>query len=378
MSETKPQPGQEIEPRWSAYMHEKGNHLGLPVSGTFELTPRCNFGCKMCYVHQTPEQITASGRRELTAGEWLEIGEQARQAGMVLLLLTGGEPLLYPGFMELLHALKGMGLLVSVNSNGLLAQGELLEQLHRDPPMRFNITLYGGSDATYERLCGRPVFHQVVDNIRALREAGIPIRLNASITPDNREDVEDIFRVGRELGLYVKSSTYMFPPVRVNGGAAGEAAHRFTAADAARYELLCREQTMTQEQLRAAVEAGGLPPDGADCTGGGEGEPLLCRAGRSSFWLTWDGRMIPCGMMNCPGHSVTELGFRRAWEAVRADTAAIRLPGACTGCPMRVQCASCAASCAAETGRSDQRPDYLCAMTRELIHLTREKYGKRE
>lgn len=24
---------------------------GIPISGTFELTPRCNFDCKMCYVH---------------------------------------------------------------------------------------------------------------------------------------------------------------------------------------------------------------------------------------------------------------------------------------------------------------------------------------
>ena len=24
---------------------------GIPISGTFELTPRCNISCKMCYVH---------------------------------------------------------------------------------------------------------------------------------------------------------------------------------------------------------------------------------------------------------------------------------------------------------------------------------------
>ena len=366
----------DVEPLWSTYIHQKGSMLGLPVSGSFELTPRCNFSCKMCYVHQTPEQIAASGRRELTADQWLDIARQAKDAGMVFLLLTGGEPLVFPEFPRLLHELKQLGLLVSINSNGSLIRGEVLEMLKKDPPLRFNITLYGGSDATYERLCGRPMFHQVVENIRALKEAGIPVRLNASITPDNKDDVADIFRIGRELGVYIKSTTYMFPPVRINGGAAGQADHRFSAADAAKYELLCREQTMTEEQLREAVKNGGLPPDGEECTGGAEGEPLFCRAGRSSFWMTWDGRLLPCGMMADQGVSVPEQGFAAAWGAARQMAAAIRLPKECTGCPMQQQCASCAASCAAETGRWDCKSEYLCEMTRNLIHLTWEKYGK--
>ena len=28
----------------------------IPISGTFELTPRCNFNCRMCYVHLQPEK----------------------------------------------------------------------------------------------------------------------------------------------------------------------------------------------------------------------------------------------------------------------------------------------------------------------------------
>lgn len=375
MSETPVRRLSEVEPRWSAYIHQKGAQLGMPVNGTFELTPRCNFNCKMCYIHHTPEQVAASGRRELQADEWLDIARQAREAGMVFLLLTGGEPLVYPEFPRLLHELKGMGLLVTVNSNGSLLTGPMLEALKKDPPLRFNVTLYGGSDATYERLCGQPVFHRVVENLRALRAAGLPVRLNASITPDNRDDVEDIYRIARELGVHVKATTYMFPPVRCGGGA-GEAAHRFSPQEAARYQLLCREQVSTAEELREAVARGELPSEDEACTGGGEGEPIHCRAGSSSFWMTWDGRMLPCGLMSIPGVSVPEAGFRAAWEATRATAASLRLPPECTGCSMQRQCPSCAASCAAETGSPSVRPDYLCEMTRELIRVTREKYGK--
>ena len=140
---------QMVEPLWSTYIHQKGARLGLPVTGTFELTPRCNFNCNMCYVHQTETQAAQGGRRELTTAEWLAIAEEARKAGMVFLLLTGGEPLLRPDFPELLHALKNMGFLVSVNSNGSLLRGKLLEAVKQDPPLRFNITLYGGSRRSF-------------------------------------------------------------------------------------------------------------------------------------------------------------------------------------------------------------------------------------
>ena len=55
--------------------------LGIPVCGTFELTPRCNLQCKMCYIRLTPEQMNPIGR-ELTATEWLHLARQAHAAGM--------------------------------------------------------------------------------------------------------------------------------------------------------------------------------------------------------------------------------------------------------------------------------------------------------
>lgn len=39
------------EPRLSSYLHAKACRAGTPLAGNFELTPRCNFNCKMCYVH---------------------------------------------------------------------------------------------------------------------------------------------------------------------------------------------------------------------------------------------------------------------------------------------------------------------------------------
>ena len=94
------------EPRLSAYLHTRACRAGTPLAGNFELTARCNFDCKMCYVHLTAEEQRRRGR-ELTADEWLAIAEEARSHGMLFLLLTGGEPLIRADFRYLLAARLG-------------------------------------------------------------------------------------------------------------------------------------------------------------------------------------------------------------------------------------------------------------------------------
>ena len=171
-----------IEPQISKYLHDKGRKLGLPISGNFELTARCNFNCPMCYVHMTEEQVKASGR-ELTARQWLDIAKAAKDKGMIFVLLTGGEPLMRKDFFEIYDGMREMGLLISINSNGSMLRGPILERFLEAPTFRFNISLYGGNNETYRNMCGIPAYDQVKENIRKLRQAGVEVSLNLSITP---------------------------------------------------------------------------------------------------------------------------------------------------------------------------------------------------
>lgn len=99
-------------------------------------------------------------------------------------------------------------------------------------------------------------------------------------------------------------------------------------------------------------------------------EGVGCRAGKTAFWMTWDGRMLPCGMMPYPAVYPLEQGFDRAWDELRTATREIRLPGKCGSCPKRGACPVCAAVCITETGRFDGVPEYACAMTDETIRQT--------
>jgi len=364
------------EPYISTYLHRKGRKLGLPIAGNFELTARCNFDCPMCYVHLSQEDVDARGR-ELTAAQWIEIAREARDQGMIFVLLTGGEPFVRKDFFEIYGAMKKMGLLVSINSNGSMLSGEIRRKLLEDPPYRINISLYGGCGETYQNMCGQPVFDRVVENIAALKAGGIDVSLNLSVTPYNRQDVKKIYDIARELNIQVRSATYMYPPIRVNGEQYG-CGSRLTPEEAAAASVEIDLLRFSREEFaRRAVNIKNLMgADLKDCPTELE-EGVRCRAGSSSFWMTWDGRMLPCGMMPGPEVRPLELGFSEAWKRLREETAKIRTPSQCAGCPKKDVCGVCAAVCVTETGRFDCVPSYACRQTDAFIEKIWEAYLER-
>lgn len=364
------------EPYISTYLHAKGRKLGLPIAGNFELTARCNFNCPMCYVHLTEEQVKASGK-ELSSEQWLKIAEDAKNQGMVFALLTGGEPLVRKDFFDIYSGMKEMGLMISVNSNGSMLQGEILEKFLKEPPTRFNISLYGGSNAAYEKMCGRPVYDQVKANIRALRSAGVDVSLNLSITPYNMDELERIYADALELDVNVRATGYMFPSIRSNGKKFG-CGNRLSPEESARCSVKWDELRLDDEEfcIRAKNTFQKLNEHREGCLVEA-GEGITCRAGSSSFWVTWDGKMLPCGMMTTPEMDLLEVGFETAWKKLREETAKIRMPSECGVCDYKDLCGVCAAMCYAETGRFDGVPTYICEKIREHVRMTREVYEKR-
>lgn len=360
------------EPYLSTYLHSKGRKLGLPVSGNFELTARCNFRCPMCYIHGADEGLKA---RELSAEVWLSLASQAVKRGMIFALLTGGEPFIREDFFEIFRGMKKMGLMISINSNGSLLNEEIIDRLAEDPPFRMNISLYGASDATYKNMCGIPCHDRVVENIRSLRAHGIDTRLNVSLTEYNSADLEKILKTAKELGVHVKASSYMYPPTRYDKSAGSG---RLTAEQAAEVSVRYDTLRFTDDEFRGRAENMRKGVCRAEeCPGDPTAEGISCRAGNASFWLTWEGKMLPCGLMKAPVAYPLEAGFDAAWDRIREKSAAIRLPSACSSCAKRNMCSICAAISESETGGYDTPPEYVCEMTEDIYRFTLEEAERR-
>ena len=365
-------PRKSSEPYLATYLHNKGRRLGLPIAGNFELTARCNFNCPMCYVHMSEEEVSKKGK-ELTAKHWIKIAEDAKNQGMVFVLLTGGEPFIRKDFFEIYGAMKKMGLLVSINSNASMLEGEILEKLLQDPPVRMNISLYGGCNETYEKMCGLPMYERVLKNILKLKEHGVSVSINLSITPYNCHDLEAIYDIVTRYEIPVRASSYMYPPARLEKELEGYG-NRLSPEDSAKYSVKWDLLRFSEEEFEKRAEAikNLVLVEPEECYIDSEEvfDGVKCRAGSSSFWMTWDGEMRPCGMMPGPTAYPLRDGFDKAWEDIKNATAQIKQPAKCVTCPKSEVCGACAAVCVSETGEFDGTPTYMCQRIDAIINQT--------
>ena len=360
-----------VAPAATEYLYRKATAAGIPLSGTFELTPVCNMDCKMCYVRlsrQAQEAIAPLADAE----KWLQLAQTAKEAGMLYLLLTGGEPFLHPQFREIMEGLHRKGLIITLNSNGTMIDESTVRWLKNCPPVRINISLYGASNETYGRLCGNPKgFTQVTEAIRLLKDAGISVKLNCSLTPYNAADLPQMVAFSKENDLVLQVATYMFPPIRKDGAMTGKN-DRFSPEEAAYYMAYADYLTLGAERFAAQEGNCPVPADLEDlCSDLGDG--VRCRAGRCSFWITWQGDMTPCGMFPAEGSpNVFENSFAESWELVKEKTAEIRLPAKCAACSAKDTCHACAAMVITESGCFDKVPRYRC----DMIHAYSAQYNR--
>lgn len=363
----------------SDYLARKATHFKVPLSGTFELSPVCNFSCRMCYVRKTQKEVNESPRRILDLEDWRRISRESRDAGTLYLLLTGGEPLLWPDFWTLYEELVDMGFLVSINTNGSLIDEAAIARFRARPPHKINITLYGANDTTYQSLCGADgVFRRVDRAVRSLLENQIAVKINCSLTPENAADLDWIVNYAKERNTQLQVATYMFPPIRRDPIMTGEN-ERFTPEESAHYQLRYFERSRSPESYRAYLQNildGYIEPPGLEegCVDPVDGK-IRCRAGRSSFWITWDGWLTPCGMMPEPKVDLKELSFADAWQETVKLAESLRLSSVCGSCPNQDVCHPCAAISYAETGSVSGIPTYMCKATQARRRLAAEALG---
>ncbi len=352
---------------------QKAEMQRSPINGSIELLPLCNMNCNMCYVRLSPQEAEKQGRIR-TLQEWMSIGEQMRDAGVLFLLLTGGEPLLYPDFKELYLGLRSMGMVLTINTNGTLINREWAEFFSKYKPRRINITLYGACNETYETLCHYPDgFERVIEGIHLLRDYEVPVKMGGSATIINQNEIRKIIEIGQELNVPVTIDTYMMPAIRERNKEY-QFQSRLSPEEAGRLRIMSLKAEMGEQRFsefrnQTLWEIDHILPEP-------DQKQMNCHAGKSSFTINWQGEMRPCVIMSEPAMSVFEHGFEKAWKYIVSETDKILLSSKCSSCNLRPICRNCAACALLEAGSYDAVPEYMCRYAQESekqLRLCREQ-----
>lgn len=175
---------------------------------SYELNLGCNYDCEHCYLARKRfEGLSWPDRERL-----LHI---MRDAGVLWLQLTGGEPLIDNLFADVYSLAYRLGMMLSISSNGSrLSNPRVLDLLTSLRPYRLTLSVYGASAESYDGLTRRRgSFAKFEKGLAAAHEAQLPLHLNLIVARQNAHEVDAMRAMAERLGLPHMLYTNMAPTI---------------------------------------------------------------------------------------------------------------------------------------------------------------------
>lgn len=340
----------------------------IPMSGTFELTVRCNLHCKMCLFRHDDKENSELMVKELTTEQWIQMAKDVADAGTVNLLITGGEPMLRPDFCEIWEEIYKQGFIITLYTNATLVTPKIMETLKKYPPHIIGVTIYGATPETYEKVCGNAsAFERAIVGMHQLQGLPSIMEFRTTIIKDNYHEVDDIEKlVHREFGKEYRLIQTRSVTKAVRGGCADVESCRLEPEDNVRLAFRRSVDTI-KEYVGNSFDEKKIRVVQRDYSQDKRYAPRLtlfgCNSGMSSYTVSWDGKLLGCQMLGSFSTDILLLGFRRAWEEFPKVVKLPPIDKKCMSCKSLDICNCCYASRYAETGDLGGCPDYVCRDT---------------
>jgi radical SAM protein with 4Fe4S-binding SPASM domain len=346
---------------WSAALHMRARERRLPINGTIEVTHRCPLNCSHCY-NNLPVGDREALRGELSTDELRRVIDEIADAGGLWLLFTGGEIFARQDFLEIYAHAKQRGFLITLFTNGTQITPAIADYLAEWPPFAVEITLYGRTRETYERLTGVPgSFDRCVRGIQLLKERRLPLKLKTVAVTINRHEIGDMQRFATELGVEFKFDGMINARIDCSHSPLEV---RLTPAELVELDL---EEPMREQEWAKLAARGAAAPAHSD------ENVYHCGGGVSSFSVDPEGKLSICVLSQQDMFDLRKGSFQEGWNEFlgKVRKKAITRHTKCTDCRIRDLCSTCAATAELEHGDAETPVDYFC----EVAHMRAHAVG---
>jgi radical SAM protein with 4Fe4S-binding SPASM domain len=346
---------------FSRELHRMTMSVRLPLSGAIEMTRRCPLACVHCY-NNLPLNDRAAYRRELTFDEHCRILDEITKAGCLWLLYTGGEILARKDFLEIYRYAKTKGLLISLFTNATLITSKIADTLVEWRPFLIEVSLYGRTRETYERITGVPGSHEkCMRGIRLLLQRKLPLRLKSVVLNANRHEIRDMkLFVEEELGVEFKFDPMINPRI---DSSTGPLQARLQPDEVAELELMDEARAEAWRQFCRQYNGPVHAPGNSD-------ELHHCGGGFQSFAIDPEGRLSMCVLSRSESYDLRSGSFRDGWEnfLYKARHKKITRRTKCVSCEIKAMCGMCAAAGELEEGDPETPVDFYCHVAHLKAH----------
>jgi radical SAM protein with 4Fe4S-binding SPASM domain len=261
-----------------------------------QLSHRCNLACRHCYLGPPRSE-------DIPLEDALAIARQFEEMGGLRLMISGGEPLLYPHLREFIERSGELKLRRILLTNGTLITGENAPWLGVEE-IQFSLD---GWQRGHDLLRGEGAFEKVMRGIGAACAEGIPVSIATMIHRGNLDEFEKLREFAKEINA-------------VQWGV----------------DILCMAGSLAGNR-ELAVPYGEAAPFMEFAYGGGyHGSTEGFACGHHLMTVTPAGKAIKCGFYEDKPLGDARQGLRSCWlNLEHLPVAALE----CAGCPVAGDCA---------------------------------------
>lgn len=321
-----------------------------PFLVSWNLTKRCNLRCIHCYL----DAVELEGATDIETRSALKIVDEIASINpSAMVIMTGGEPLLRPDIYEIASYASSKGLSVVLGTNGTLLTPSAIEGLIRAKVAGVGVSLDSDRPGVHDRFRGvTGAWLSTIEGIDNLKESGLPFQLHLTVTKENKDSLNDVFRLAQEKGA---TAVNIFFLVCTGRG------QQMTDLSPSEYEGVLEEIAKADEtaggvmvRARCAPHivrvASRTNPQSPIARGGTSG----CIAATGYMRITPEGLVTPCPYIPpAPeGPAIGQTSLKDIWEKDPIFTAmrGRSLEGRCGACEFNQTCGGCRARALASGG----------------------------
>jgi len=341
--------------QFSQLIHKEATKKRIPIGGGFELTFHCNLRCVHCYVSCE----TDKERSELSFQEICRILDEISEEGCLWLLITGGEPLVRKDFLDIYTYAKKKGFIITLFTNGTLITQEVIECFRKWRPFNIEITLYGATEETYEKVTQMPgSFNKCLKGIKLLLEAKLPLRLKSMIMSLNKHEIKELKEFSESRGM-----SFLFDAILSPGLDRSRlpCSYRISPEEVVELDISDPERLQSWKEYFASFR------------GESNSDYLyICGAGQTSFFINPYGELQLCVLSRSPSYSLRTGAFGNGWYNFfgKVREQKVQKDFLCRKCELISLCGQCPGWSHLEHGNWDTPVEYLC----QIAHLRAQAF----
>ena len=330
---------------------ERAYRERIPLSASVEIIATCNFSCQHCY-------IAPGAAREdvMSVANATYLFAQLAKAGVIDLLLTGGEVFTHRNFKEIFLAAKRTGLSVYVNTNGYMIGERWADFLAEWAVSNVSISIYGLSNEAYEKVTRVPnAYDRVMRAVDLLIERGIKVDLKCPAMTLTVDMLPELQRIAEQKG-----ATFRYDPI-ISPHEKGDAAP-------VQLQLAPKRVVELDEQIDPDL-ANWIPEFERATSVPNPGKVYSCGAGLLSLHVNVHGSVSTCVSSRQTVGNLFEESFEEVWARLGGKVAKRFAEGhPCGTCKFRTICAGCPATVEQATGLPDGYVQQYCKITHLRAH----------